>query len=92
MKPGPYPVPVQGPVGDMLRAQKRHPYRPAHIHFLCFKRGYKTLVTQVFVDPDKYLESDVVFGVTRALIGAFVPGEGAPPWSDHRGEWCRSQP
>lgn len=87
VKPGPYPVPVEGPVGDMLRAQNRHPYRPAHIHFLCFKQGYKTLVTQVFVDADAYLESDVVFGVTRALIGAFVPGKGAPPWSDHRGEW-----
>jgi protocatechuate 3,4-dioxygenase beta subunit len=87
VKPGPYPVPVDGPVGDLLKAQKRHPYRPAHIHFLCFKPGYKTLITQVFVDEDKYLETDVVFGVTRALVGDYRRGEGTPPWSDHRGEW-----
>jgi hypothetical protein len=62
-----YPVPTDGPVGDMLRAQNRHPYRPAHIHFLGFRPGYKTLITQVFVDDDEHLESDVVFGVTRAL-------------------------
>lgn len=87
VKPGPYPVPVDGPAGDVLRAQNRHPYRPAHLHFLCFKPGFKTLVTQVFVDEDKYLESDAVFGVTRALVGDFVRGEGAPPWSDYRGDW-----
>ena len=87
VKPGPYPVPIDGPAGDLLRAQNRHPYRPAHLHFLCFKAGFKTLVTQVFVDEDKYLESDAVFGVTRALVGNFVRGEGAPPWSDHRGDW-----
>jgi catechol 1,2-dioxygenase len=87
VKPGPYPVPVDGPVGALLKAQNRHPYRPAHLHFLCFKQGYKTLVTQVFVDADEYLDSDVVFGVTRALVGAFAKGEGTPPWGEHRGEW-----
>ena len=87
VKPGPYPVPVDGPVGDMLRAQNRHPYRPAHLHFLCFKPGFKTLITQVFVDEDKYLETDVVFGVTRALVGDFAPGKGSPPWGDAQGEW-----
>lgn len=87
VKPGPYPVPVDGPVGDMLRAQNRHPYRPAHLHFLCFKPGFKTLITQVFVDEDKYLETDVVFGVTRALVGDFAPGKGPPPWGDASGEW-----
>jgi protocatechuate 3,4-dioxygenase beta subunit len=71
VKPAGYPVPTDGPVGDMLRAQNRHPYRPAHVHFLGFKPGYKTLVTQVFVDDDEHLESDVVFGVTRALIGDY---------------------
>lgn len=87
VKPGPYPVPVDGPVGDMLRAQSRHPYRPAHLHFLCFKPGFKTLITQVFVDEDKYLETDVVFGVTRALVGDFASGKGPPPWGDAGGEW-----
>lgn len=87
VKPGPYPVPVDGPVGGLLRAQNRHPFRPAHLHVLCFKPGFKTLVTQVFVDEDQYLESDVVFGVTRALVGDFTVGEGAPPWGEARGEW-----
>lgn len=71
VKPAGYPVPTDGPVGDLLRAQHRHPYRPAHIHFLSFKSGHKTLITQVFVDDDKHLQSDVVFGVTRALVGDY---------------------
>ncbi len=72
VKPAGYPVPTGGPVGELLRAQNRHPYRPAHIHFLGFKPGYKTLITQVFVDDDEHLESDVVFGVTQALVGDYV--------------------
>src|SRR3712207_5185674 len=71
VKPAGYPVPTDGPVGDLLRAQRRHPYRPAHLHFLGFKEGYKTLITQVFVDDDGHLESDVVFGVTRHLVGEY---------------------
>jgi catechol 1,2-dioxygenase len=89
VKPAGYPVPTDGPVGDLLHAQKRHPYRPAHLHFLGFKPGYKTLITQVFVDDDERLESDVVFGVTRHLIGNFRPGEGNPPASDVTGPWYR---
>ncbi len=89
VKPAGYPVPTDGPVGDLLRAQKRHPYRPAHLHFLGFKPGYKTLITQVFVDDDERLESDVVFGVTRHLIGNFRSGEGTPPASDITGPWYR---
>jgi catechol 1,2-dioxygenase len=85
--PGPYPVPTDGPVGDLLRAQERHPYRPAHLHFLAYKPGFKTLVTQVFVGGGKYLENDVVFGVTRALIGNYKPGEGRPPAADVEGPW-----
>jgi catechol 1,2-dioxygenase len=89
VKPAGYPVPTDGPVGDLLRAQDRHPFRPAHLHFLGFKPGYKTLITQVFVDDDERLESDVVFGVTRHLIGNFRPGEGAPPAADVTGPWYR---
>lgn len=89
VKPAGYPVPTDGPVGDLLRAQKRHPYRPAHLHFLGFKPGYKTLITQVFVDDDERLESDVVFGVTRHLIGNFRPGEGTPPAADVTDPWYR---
>ena len=89
VKPAGYPVPTDGPVGELLRAQQRHPYRPAHLHFLGFKPGFKTLITQVFVDDDEHLESDVVFGVTRELIGDFRAGDGAPPVADVQGPWYR---
>jgi catechol 1,2-dioxygenase len=89
VKPAGYPVPTHGPVGDLLRAQGRHPYRPAHLHFLAFKSAYKTLITQVFVDDDEHLESDVVFGVTRHLIGDFRRGEGTPPSLEVKGPWYR---
>jgi catechol 1,2-dioxygenase len=71
VKPAGYPVPTDGPVGELLRAQNRHPYRPAHLHFLAYKPNYKTLITQVFVDDDEHLQSDVVFGVTPDLIGEY---------------------
>ncbi len=87
VKPAGYPVPINGPVGQMLRAQKRHPYRPAHVHFLLHRKGYKTLVTQVFVDDDKYLQSDVVFGVTRPLVGGFEKKKGSAPAPDVKGAW-----
>jgi protocatechuate 3,4-dioxygenase beta subunit len=88
VRPAGYPVPTDGPVGEMLRAQNRHPYRPAHIHFLAFKRGYKTLITQVFVDNDEHLETDVVFGVTRALVGDYRRhDEGEPPAPGVRAPW-----
>jgi hydroxyquinol 1,2-dioxygenase len=63
-----YPIPDDGPVGDMLRAQGRHPYRPAHVHFMISAPGFETLVTHVFIDGDKYLDSDVVFGVKDSLV------------------------
>ncbi len=88
-KPAGYPVPTHGPVGDLLRAQGRHPYRPAHLHFLAFKSAYKTLITQVFVDDDEHLESDVAFGVTRHLVGDFRRGEGTPPSLEVKGPWYR---
>jgi catechol 1,2-dioxygenase len=87
VKPAGYPVPVHGPVGDMLRAQGRHPYRPAHLHFLLHRPGYKTLVTQVFVDDDEHLETDVVFGVTRRLVGGFARQDGSPPAADAGTPW-----
>ena len=67
VKPAGYPVPTDGPVGDLLRAQRRHEFRPAHLHVMAYKPGWKTLITQVFVDGDERLRSDVVFGVTRHL-------------------------
>jgi len=89
VKPAGYPVPVHGPTGDLLRAQHRHPYRPAHLHVLGFKPGYRTLITQVFVDDDECLESDVVFGVTRALIGNYRPhgADETPPGPDVEAPW-----
>lgn len=88
VKPAGYPVPTHGPVGDLLRAQQRHPYRPAHLHFLGFKPGYKTLITQVFVDDDTHLSSDVVFGVTRHLVGDYRRvADGTPPAADVDGPW-----
>lgn len=67
-----YPIPVDGVVGRLLNAQGRHPYRPAHLHALIFKEGYKTLISQVFDPSDPNIGSDVQFGVTSALTGDFI--------------------
>jgi hydroxyquinol 1,2-dioxygenase len=69
--PASYPVPDDGPVGDMLTATARHPWRPAHVHFMIEAPGFRRLVTHVFVDGDAYLDSDAVFGVKEALIDAY---------------------
>jgi hydroxyquinol 1,2-dioxygenase len=77
-KPAAYPIPHDGPVGEMLEVQGRHPWRPAHVHFMISAPGFEQLVTHVFVAGDKYLDSDVVFGVKDALIREFVrhtPGD-----------------
>lgn len=87
VKPAGYPVPTDGPSGDLLHQQSRHPYRPAHLHVLAHREGLKTLVTQVFVGDDQYLDSDVVFGVTRALVGDFKKGTGTPPAQGIAGDW-----
>jgi catechol 1,2-dioxygenase len=71
VKPAGYPIPTDGVVGRLLAAQNRHPYRPAHVHALIFKDGFKTLINQVYADDDERLDSDVQFGVTRALVGRF---------------------
>jgi hydroxyquinol 1,2-dioxygenase len=87
VKPAGYPIPIDGPVGDLIRAGKRHHYRPAHLHFLIFKEGFKTLISQIYVNDDDKLETDVQFGVTKALIGDYVRHDGAAPASDVKGEW-----
>jgi hydroxyquinol 1,2-dioxygenase len=69
--PTAYPVPTDGPVGRMLLATGRHPWRPAHLHFLIRAEGFMTLITHLFREPDPYLDSDVVFGVRSSLIAAF---------------------
>ena len=68
----PYPIPNDGPVGEMLTATKRHPWRPAHLHFRLQAPGYETLVTHVFRDGDPYLDSDAVFGVRSSLVADWV--------------------
>jgi hydroxyquinol 1,2-dioxygenase len=78
IKPAGYPIPIDGPVGDLLRAQGRHNMRPAHLHVLASKDGFKTLISQVYVPDDPYLETDVQFGVTRRLIGNYVRHEDEP--------------
>jgi catechol 1,2-dioxygenase len=89
VKPAGYPIPVDGPVGDLVRATGRHNFRPAHLHFLIFKEGYKTLISQIYTNDDDKLETDVQFGVTRALIGNYIrhPASEKAPAPDVQGEW-----
>ncbi|MGH6725709.1 MAG: dioxygenase [Pseudolabrys sp.] len=87
VKPAGYPIPIDGPVGDLVRATGRHHYRPAHLHFLIFKPGFKTLISQIYVNDDDKLETDVQFGVTRALVGDYVRHDGRAPAADVTGEW-----
>ena len=70
----PYPIPMDGPVGQMLAATCRSPWRPAHLHFMIEAPGYERLITHVFRDHDQYLDSDVVFGVRSTLIADWVEG------------------
>lgn len=71
IKPAAYPIPHDGPVGDMLAAQGRHPWRPAHVHFMIQAPDHRRLVTHIFEAGDGYLDSDVVFGVKNALVAPF---------------------
>ena len=74
-----YPIPTDGVVGRLLRAQARHPYRPAHLHALILKPGYKVLISQVYDPRDPHIDSDVQFGVTAALVGDFLRHDGPHP-------------
>ena len=88
VKPAGYPIPIDGPVGDLLRVAGRHNMRPSHLHFLVYKPGFKTLISQIYDPEDPHIETDVQFGVTRKLIGNYVRHDdgraGAPdvkaPW------------
>ncbi|WP_308817189.1 maleylacetate reductase and hydroxyquinol 1,2-dioxygenase domain-containing protein [Pseudonocardia alni] len=83
-----YPIPDDGPVGAMLAATGRHPYRAPHLHFMIAAAGHSTLITQLFVKGGSYLDSDAVFGVKDELIVEFPPGVGeAPPGRKVEGEW-----
>jgi catechol 1,2-dioxygenase len=68
-----YPIPTDGPVGTLLEATKRHPYRPAHVHFIVTAPGHRPLTTHIFVAGSPYIESDAVFAVKKSLITEFIP-------------------
>jgi hydroxyquinol 1,2-dioxygenase len=87
--PSAYSIPADGPVGQMLAVTKRHPWRPAHLHFMISADGHEKLVTHVFVQNDPYLDSDAVFGVKNSLIGNYTveqPGV-APDGEKMTGPW-----
>jgi catechol 1,2-dioxygenase len=73
LKPVSYPIPTDGPVGRFLRVQNRHPFRPAHTHFIVSAPGYRRVVTELFAEGDRYLDSDPVFGVKSSLVVDFKP-------------------
>ena len=88
VKPVGYPIPISGVVGELLRAQGRHNMRPAHIHFMIHKPGFKTQFSQVYSSDDPNLETDAQFGVTRALVADYVLHEDEPaPQPDVSGPW-----
>jgi catechol 1,2-dioxygenase len=74
-----YPIPTHGVVGRVLAMQDRHPFRPAHLHALIQKTGFKVLISQVYDPRDPHIDTDVQFGVTRALLGEFIRHDGPHP-------------
>ena len=88
IKPAGYPVPTGGPTEALLLAQGRHPMRPAHLHSLIYKPGFKTQASQVYSADDEHLETDAQFGATLALVGHYVLHEGEPaPDADLKEPW-----
>ncbi|KAF4961518.1 hypothetical protein FGADI_142 [Fusarium gaditjirri] len=82
LRPTPYPVPDDGPAGQLLHLLDRHPFRPAHLHFMVIAEGHKSVVTQIFDSDSGYLENDSVFAVKDGLTVKFVPRKGDP-----KAEW-----
>jgi len=81
VRPTDYPIPADGPVGGLLAATGRHPWRPAHIHLIVSAPGYRGVATHIFDDGSRYLDSDAVFAVKPSLIRHFdrhEPGDAAP--------------
>jgi protocatechuate 3,4-dioxygenase beta subunit len=87
VKPAGYPIPIDGPVGELVKATRRHNYRPAHLHFMIYKPGFKTLITQIYSPDDEHIDSDVQFGVTRALIGDYLRHDETSPGPDVATPW-----
>jgi hydroxyquinol 1,2-dioxygenase len=90
VRPVPYPIPDDGPVGQMLDETGRHPWRPAHMHMIVRAPRYQTLVTHIFDRESEYLDSDAVFAVKSSLLRTFEQHDaddpGTPPGVD--GPWC----
>jgi len=82
IKPVSYPVPVDGPAGEMLTGMGRHPFRPAHTHLIVTAPGFQRLVTHIFVGDDAYIGTDAVFGVKESLIASFRKVDGEET------DWC----
>jgi len=80
IKPRGYKIPMDGPVGDMVRAQGRHGWRPAHIHFLVGAPGYREAITALYMADDEHIDSDTVFGANESLITAPKPGDSGSPF------------
>jgi hydroxyquinol 1,2-dioxygenase len=94
LTPTPYPIPHDGPVGQMLEATKRSPVRAPHLHFMVTAPGYRRLVTHIFVAGDPYLENDSVFGVRPSLIKDFERQPEGTPTPDGRqveGTWTEAR-
>jgi hydroxyquinol 1,2-dioxygenase len=93
--PTPYPIPHDGPVGQLLEAVGRSPMRASHLHFMVSRRGYRTLVTHIFVHGDALLSSDTVFGVKPSLVKEFARQQHGTPTPDGRfignGTWSRTR-
>ncbi|WP_037363137.1 intradiol ring-cleavage dioxygenase [Amycolatopsis orientalis] len=87
--PAPYPIPHDGPVGDLLKAAGRGPMRPAHLHFMVTAPGYRRLITHLFLAGDPHLGDDAVFGVKESLVVEPVPHEAgpAPDGTEPAGAW-----
>ena len=92
VKPAPYPIPHDGPVGELLHATRRAPMRPAHIHFMVRAPGFRHCITHVFAADSAHLDDDAVFGVKRSLVRDFraMPGDAAVPGDRAvEGRWWR---
>jgi hydroxyquinol 1,2-dioxygenase len=92
--PTPYPIPHDGPVGQMLEAVGRSPMRASHLHFMVSQPGFRTLVTHIFANGDELLSTDTVFGVKPSLVKDFVPQDPGTPTPDGRvvrGTWSRTR-
>ncbi|TWP54283.1 hydroxyquinol 1,2-dioxygenase [Lentzea tibetensis] len=87
VRPSPYPIPIDGPVGDLLTAAGRGPMRPAHIHFKVEAPGHRTLITHVFAAGDPYLAEDAVFGVRDSLVAEFAEEEPGTAPDGRAGPW-----